>query len=144
MGRGGAGAQALPELHRKKVGDQRLVLAEIGDDQVGAGLDEALALPGVGRKTANCVLSYGHGKPAIAVDTHVHRISNLLGLVTTRTPEDTENSLTELVPKRHWHDINRLLVRHGQTVCRPTGPDCARCPISHICDTGIYKLRKPA
>lgn len=107
-------------------------------------MEELLALPGVGRKTANCVLSYGHGKPAIAVDTHVHRISNLLGLVMTSTPEGTENSLTEIVPKRYWHDINRLMVRHGQTVCKPTNPDCARCPISHICDTGIYKLRKLA
>jgi dihydrofolate synthase/folylpolyglutamate synthase len=128
----------------KKIIQAVRIIRDRHSGKVPDTMEELLALPGVGRKTANCVLSYGHGKPAIAVDTHVHRISNLLGLVTTRTPEDTENSLNELVPKRHWHDINRLMVRHGQTVCRPTSQDCARCPISHICDTGIYKLRKPA
>lgn len=101
-------------------------------------LDELTALPGVGRKTANCVLSYGFGIPAIAVDTHVHRISNMSGLVTTANPDDTEAVLSRIVPKDLWHDINRLLVRHGQTVCSPIKPKCGACPISHLCDFGIY------
>jgi endonuclease-3 len=108
------------------------------DSKVPADLDALMSLPGVGRKTANCVLAYGFGKPAIAVDTHVHRISNLLGLVRTATPEDTELALSLIIPEKRWLDVNRLLVRHGQSVCRPSGPHCADCPISHLCDKGIY------
>jgi len=104
-------------------------------------MEELVSLPGVGRKTASCVLAYGFGLPAIAVDTHVHRISNLLGLVKTSGPDDTEEALMFLVPQEHWHGINRLLVRHGQSICRPINPRCNECPISHICDFGIYRLR---
>ncbi len=104
-------------------------------------MDELISLPGVGRKTASCVLAYGFGLPAIAVDTHVHRICNLLGLVKTSKPDDTEESLMFLVPQEHWHDINRLLVRHGQSICRPINPRCHECPIAHICDFGIYRLK---
>jgi endonuclease-3 len=101
-------------------------------------MEELLSLPGVGRKTANCVLAYGFGIPAIAADTHVHRISNLMGLVRTREPEDTEMALARIIPKERWLDVNRFLVRHGQTVCLPSGPRCAECRISHLCDRGIY------
>jgi endonuclease-3 len=101
-------------------------------------MDDLLSLPGVGRKTANCVLAYGFGKPAIAVDTHVHRISNLMGLVKTQEPEDTEQALMRRIAKELWLDINRLLVRHGQTVCLPIKPRCGSCSISHLCDKGIY------
>ncbi len=104
-------------------------------------MDKLVSLPGVGRKTASCVLAYGFGLPAIAVDTHVHRICNLLGLVKTSEPDDTEEALVFLIPKEHWHDINRLLVRHGQSICRPINPRCHECPIAHICDYGIYRIR---
>lgn len=100
-------------------------------------MDALLSLSGVGRKTANCVLVYGFGRDAIAVDTHVHRISNRLGLVSTRTPEDTEIKLREVLPKRHWRYINELLVRFGQDICRPIGPKCGACPVIELCPTGI-------
>jgi dihydrofolate synthase/folylpolyglutamate synthase len=112
-------------------------IVEIHSSKVPADLDALASLPGVGRKTANCVLAYGFGLPAIAVDTHVHRICNLLGLVNTEGPEGTEEMLAIKIPKEHWHDINRLLVRHGQTICSPTRPKCRICPISHLCDHGI-------
>jgi endonuclease-3 len=96
-------------------------------------LDELLELPGVGRKVANCVLVYAFGKPAIAVDTHVHRIANRLGWVRTRTPDDTERELARFLPRRHWLTINELLVAHGKTICRPIGPKCAACPVARWC-----------
>lgn len=115
----------------------KIIRDEYGS-KVPDNMEDLTALPGVGRKTANCVLAYGFGIPAIAVDTHVHRICNLLGLVKTEVPDDTEFELTRKVAKERWHDINRLLVRHGQTVCRPVKPMCEKCPISHLCDYGIY------
>ncbi len=96
-------------------------------------MDSLLSLPGVGRKTANCVLVYGFGREVIAVDTHVHRISNRLGLVSTKTPEETEVQLLEVVPKKHWRHINELLVRFGQDICRPVGPKCGGCPLVGLC-----------
>lgn len=102
-------------------------------------VDELLALPGVGRKTANCVLVYGHNIPAMPVDTHVHRISNLLGLINTPDPDASEAALVNLIPKKYWIDINRLLVRHGQVVCIPVRPRCEVCFISHLCDAGICR-----
>lgn len=102
-------------------------LRERHGGQVPASLEELLALPGVGRKTANCVRVYGFGMPAIPVDTHVHRISNRLGWVRTRTPEETEEALVRSVPRRYWLDLNELFVRFGQEVCRPVGPRCGEC-----------------
>lgn len=96
-------------------------------------IETLLLLPGVGRKTANCVLVYGFGMDAVAVDTHVHRISNRLGLVETGTPEETETELRRVLPKRHWKHINELLVRFGQDICRPIGPKCPLCPVSDLC-----------
>ncbi len=96
-------------------------------------LETLLSLPGVGRKTANCVLLYGFGKDAIAVDTHVHRISNRLGLVRTKSPEETELKLSEVLPKRHWRYINELFVRFGQDICRPVAPKCGECIIGEMC-----------
>ncbi len=101
--------------------------------RVPEDMDTLLSLPGVGRKTANCVLVYGFGRDVIAVDTHVHRISNRLGLVSTKTPEETEVQLLEVVPKKHWRHINELLVRFGQDICRPVGPKCGGCPLSGLC-----------
>jgi endonuclease-3 len=95
---------------------------EVPDD-----LEALLALPGVGRKTANCVLVYGFGQPAIPVDTHVHRISNRLGWVRTRTPEETEEALVRTIPRKHWLNLNEFFVRFGQEVCRPIGPRCGEC-----------------
>jgi len=92
-------------------------------------LEELLELPGVGRKTANCVLVYGFGVPAIPVDTHVHRISNRLGWVKTGTPERTEEALRTFLPKRYWLDVNELFVLYGREVCRPIGPRCGECAI---------------
>jgi endonuclease-3 len=97
-------------------------------------LDELIQFPGVGRKVANCVLVYAFGKPAIAVDTHVHRISNRLGWVKTKTPEQTEHALAGFLPERHWLTINELLVGHGKTICRPIGPRCVKCPIARWCE----------
>lgn len=101
--------------------------------KVPADMESLLSLPGVGRKTANCVLVYGFGMDAVAVDTHVHRISNRLGLVRTGAPEETETELRRVLPKRHWRNMNELLVRFGQDICRPVGPKCSLCPISDLC-----------
>ncbi len=96
-------------------------------------IEELLKLKGVGRKTANLVLSIGYGKPAICVDTHVHRVTNRWGLVSTRTPEETERSLMEKIPRGYWSEVNRILVVFGQRICRPVRPLCERCPIADIC-----------
>jgi len=101
-----------------------------------------LALPGVGRKTANLVLGLGFGIPAVCVDTHVHRISNRLGLVRTRTPEQTEQALEKALPERLWIDINDLLVTFGQNVCHPTSPRCSACPLAERCPrVGVARHR---
>jgi endonuclease III len=97
-------------------------------------LEELLKLKGVGRKTANIVLSYGFNKHAIAVDTHVHRISNRLGLVKTKTPIETEEELMRILPKKYWKRFNTLLVIWGQNVCKPVKPLCDSCPIYDYCD----------
>ena len=101
-----------------------------------------LALPGVGRKTANLVLGLGFGIPAICVDTHVHRISNRLGLVATKTPEQTERALNEVLPRDLWVPINDLLVTFGQNRCHPTSPRCAECPLEDLCPRiGVTRSR---
>ncbi len=96
-------------------------------------LEDLLTLKGVGRKTANLVLIEGFGKPGMCVDTHVHRISNRLGYVRTRTPEETEEILRRILPRRYWKDYNALLVTWGQNVCRPVSPLCSRCPVREVC-----------
>lgn len=101
--------------------------------RVPDSMEALLSLPGVGRKTANCVLVYGFGRDAIAVDTHVHRISNRLGLVSTGKPEETEARLYEVLPKKHWRHINELLVRFGQDICRPVAPKCGACLLADLC-----------
>lgn len=97
-------------------------------------LDKLIELPGVGRKTANCVLVYAFDKPAIPVDTHVHRISNRLGLVQTKTPEDTEIELMKKIPKEHWIRINDIFVMYGQNICKPISPMCTVCQIKRECN----------
>jgi len=101
--------------------------------QVPDTLVELVSLPGVGRKTANCVLSYTFGKPAIAVDIHVHRISNRLGWVQTKKPEDTEEALKKSVDRKDWSSINKLLVDHGQRICLPIKPKCQECGVKMFC-----------
>ena len=96
-------------------------------------LDVLLELPGVGRKTANLVVTLGFRKPGICVDTHVHRITNRLGWVRTQNPNQTEQALREVLPRRHWIPINETLVRHGQQVCKPISPVCTRCPVERDC-----------
>jgi len=94
---------------------------------------QLLTLPGVGQKTAGCVLVYAFGRSAIPVDTHVHRISNLLGLVSTKTPEQTKKELQKLLPKDLWLPLNRIFVLFGREVCQPNRPKCHTCPLSDIC-----------
>ncbi len=102
--------------------------------QVPDDMKNLLELPGVGRKTANCVLVYGFQKPAIPVDVHVHRISNRLGLVNTKNPEETEAELEKIVPREYWIELNDLMVQFGQTICRPQSPRHEECPLQELCD----------
>jgi len=97
-------------------------------------IDDLLAFKGVGRKTANLVVTMGYGKPGICVDTHVHRIINRWGYVNTKTPEETEFALREKLPKRYWIIINNLLVTFGQNICKPISPLCKRCRIYIYCN----------
>jgi endonuclease-3 len=112
------------------------------DDEVPASEADLLAMPGVGRKTANLVLGLGFGIPAICVDTHVHRISNRLGMVLTKTPEQTERALMEVLPRDLWISINDLLVTFGQNRCHPTSPRCTDCPLTDLCPRiGVTRSR---
>lgn len=101
--------------------------------QVPDKIEDLIKFKGVGRKTANLVLSLGFNKPAICVDVHVHRIFNRLGYIKTKTPEETEFALREKLPQKYWIDINTLLVTHGQNVCKPIKPKCSECPIARYC-----------
>jgi len=118
----------------KNIKELSKLIASRYKGKVPQDLDELLTLPGVGRKVANCVLVYAFKKPAIPVDIHVHRVSNRIGLVKTKTPEQTERELTELIPKKHWLDINEVFVTHGQNTCLPRNPKCSACPIRNYCD----------
>lgn len=110
--------------------------------QVPHTKDELMSLPGVGLKTANLVLADGFGIPAICVDTHVHRISNRLGLIETKTVEQTEKALQQILPKEYWSEWNKLLVMWGQNVCVPISPFCSRCAIADLCPrVGVKKSR---
>jgi len=102
--------------------------------KVPANIEQLTDIPGVGRKTANCVLVYAFEEPAIPVDTHVHRISNRLGLVDTKTPEETEMELRKKVPKKYWLPINNTFVMYGQNICKPISPMCNVCKIRKNCD----------
>lgn len=105
-------------------------------------IEELVSMKGVGRKTANIVVTLGYRKLGVAVDTHVHRISNRLGLVTTKHPDQTEFALRELLPKRYWIEYNDLLVTWGQNVCAPISPKCSQCAIAKWCRRiGVTKSR---
>jgi endonuclease-3 len=109
-------------------------LLEVHGGKVPQSIDELITLPGVGRKTANLVVTVGYQKPGICVDIHVHRISNRWGYVKTRTPEETEQALRAQLPKRYWITFNDLLVPYGQNLCQPVSPFCSRCRLSTMCD----------
>lgn len=118
------------------------ILTKKYNGKVPDDLDTLLTLPGVGRKTANLVLNEGFGKLGICVDTHVHRISNRLGLVKTKTPEQTEFALRQILPKKYWIIFNTLLVTLGQNICTPVSPKCSICPIEKYCPKiGVTKHR---
>lgn len=118
------------------------ILLEQYAGAVPADLDALLALPGVGRKTANLVLTAGFGLPGICVDTHVHRICNRWGYVQTREPDATELALRAILPARHWLSINSLLVTLGQNICHPTSPRCSACPVAaHCARVGVSRSR---
>ena len=102
--------------------------------EVPRSFDELLKLPGVGRKTANLVMILGFDEMGICVDTHVHRITNRWGYVSTRTPDETEMRLREILPKKYWKVINNYLVPYGQNICLPVSPFCSRCKLIHFCD----------
>lgn len=101
--------------------------------EVPSNLDDLLTLPGVGRKTANCVLVYGFKKAAIPVDIHVHRISNRIGIVNTKNPEETENVLQKSIDKKYWIRVNETFVTFGQNICLPIKPKCNVCQLTKMC-----------
>jgi endonuclease-3 len=118
-------ARTIRELSR--------TLLERHDGRVPDDLETLLMLKGVGRKTANLVITLGFDKPGICVDTHVHRIDNRLGIVRTKTPEQTEFALRKVLPQRYWISYNDLLVRFGQNICLPVSPLCSQCPAYDLC-----------
>lgn len=109
------------------------ILVEKYDSKVPCDIDELCKFRGVGRKTANLVMSMGFNKPAICVDVHVHRIFNRFGYIKTKNPEETEFALREKLPLKHWIPINTLLVTHGQNICKPIKPKCSECPVEKYC-----------
>jgi endonuclease III len=127
-------AQQIREISRQ--------LAEAYGSRVPDDLDELLKFKGVGRKTANLVLTLGYGKAGICVDTHVHRICNRWGYLATKTPEQTEIALRKKLPPEYWIVINDLLVTFGQNQCTPVSPKCSTCPLYRFCDRiGVTKFR---
>lgn len=117
----------------RKIKEVCAILVNQNGGYVPRNFDSLITLPSVGQKTANCVLVFGFGKEAIPVDTHVHRISNRLEMVKTKSPEETEQALRKMLPKRFWLDINHLFVQFGRTICKPIGPKCKTCPIFDLC-----------
>ncbi len=114
------------------INSAKMLLEKFGG-KVPRTMEQLIELPGVGRKVANCVLVYAYKQDAIPVDIHVHRISNRLGWVKTKVPEDTEEKLEKLVPRKHWQLINDTFVSHGKTICAPISPFCSKCPIYDYC-----------
>lgn len=118
------------------------ILVEEHNSEVPKNETDLLAMPGVGRKTANLVLGIGHGIPAICVDTHVHRIPNRLGMIKTVKPEQSETALLKILPKDVWIPINDLLVTFGQNQCHPVSPRCSSCPLDDLCRrVGVERSR---
>ena len=132
-------------FYKTKAKNIKLICSDLTskyDSKVPDDIDELLKFKGVGRKTANLVVTLGYNKPGICVDTHVHRISNRLGYITTKTPDKTETALRKKLPEKYWIDYNSLLVSFGQHLCRPISPFCSRCPVIKFCDrVGVTKSR---
>jgi endonuclease-3 len=127
-------AKVLQDVSRSLIQDHG---GKVPDD-----LDELLKLRGVGRKTANLVITMGYDKPGICVDTHVHRITNRFGYVDTDTPDQTEMELRKKLPPEHWIEINDLLVTWGQNICKPISPLCSKCVVLGLCERiGVEKSR---
>ena len=118
----------------KQIVELSKILVEKYNSKVPDSIEELCKFNGVGRKTANLTLSLGFNKPAICVDVHVHRIFNRIGYVKTKTPDETELKLREILPEKYWIDINTLLVTHGQNICKPQKPKCNECPIEKYCN----------
>jgi endonuclease-3 len=126
----------------KRLKELSKVLIEKYGGLVPDSIDELLKLPQVGRKTANIVITKGYKKPGIAVDTHVHRIANRIGIVKTKKPEETEFKLREIVPKKYWIELNDYLVKFGKNICTPISPKCSICPIEMYCQkVNVKKFR---
>lgn len=121
------------KVKAKRIKQVSRILLKKYKGRVPKDFDELIKLPGVGRKTANCVLVFGYKVPAIPVDVHVNRISNRLGLVKTKTPEQTEAALEKIIPKRYWIEINELMVKFGQNKCLPRKPRCPSCLLRKMC-----------
>ncbi|MCQ5376226.1 MAG: endonuclease III [Methanomassiliicoccales archaeon] len=131
----------FPKAKSKAIKEIARIIHQDYNDRVPNEIDKLLALPLVGRKTANCVLVYGFGQDAIPVDVHVHRISNRIGLVSTKTPEETEIELKRVVPKDLWKFINTVFIAFGKRICTPRNPKCLICPINRYCDYFTKKIR---
>ncbi|MCX5813736.1 MAG: endonuclease III [Proteobacteria bacterium] len=118
------------------------IIIDVYEGKVPDSIDELLKIKGIGRKTANLVITEGYNKLGICVDTHVHRISNRIGIVMTKNPHQTEEVLRKVLPKKYWIIYNTLLVTFGKNICKPISPHCSICPISHLCNkSGVLKYR---
>lgn len=127
-------ASFSPTKGKRLVAVSRILLEKY-NATVPDTMEALLTLPGVGRKTANLVLVEAFDKPGLCVDTHVHRISNRLGMTSTRTPEQTETALRDILPQSFWKPYSEILAVFGQKICRPRSPLCPECPVSFLCDT---------
>ncbi|MGC8765704.1 MAG: endonuclease III domain-containing protein [Brevinematia bacterium] len=126
----------------KRILEIAKILKEKYNNRIPATMEELISLPGVGRKTANIVLNRCFGQKTIAVDTHVHRISNRLGFVTTKKPSETESELRKVIDKRWWKEYNRIMVAFGQKICHPVSPFCSKCPVEAFCPKMNVKISR--
>ncbi|MGA9151126.1 MAG: endonuclease III [Candidatus Nitrosopolaris sp.] len=129
----------------KRIKEVSQLIVERFNGEVPNDIRKLLELPGVGRKTANCVLVYGFNKAALPVDIHVHRISNRLGLVNTKSPEKTEIELSRILDKKYWLKVNDTFVMYGQNICLPIKPNCNLCKLKEVCKfyhTTVLPIRK--
>lgn len=129
----------FPNQKAKAIVECCRILRDEYGSEVPEDTEELVKLPMVGRKTAACVRSYAMNIPSVCVDTHVHRISNLMGLVHTKAPEETEFELMRITPRELWSDINRYMVRHGQEICKPNHPRCQDCMVRDMCDRWVHR-----
>ena len=129
------------KVKARRVKEISRILIRDMDGKVPRDIEGMMRLPGIGRKTACCVMVYAYGEPHIPTDTHVNRIPNRLGIVKTKTPEETEKELMKIVPRDKWIMFNELFVKFGQRICKPIGPRCYECPIERLCGYQDKKLK---